>query len=201
MGAHLAAAALIVTAAVQPPSTDEIARQVHSTDARTVAWGAFHARAYHRVDLIPSLQRRPTLNTGSNPAHNLDFWSSQPAPRPVYYSRSVRTTVQYPVSTASVAGPSDEDRVEYLRAMSPQTGRIPFRAHTEVTVPWSTADALLERVRQLRSELEQRFRSLVEGARQSGHVPPNFLFQPRPIEVDVVDQRSDRGVLLPGIRR
>ena len=74
-----------------------------------------------------------------------------PGPHPVYYSRTVTTSFQYAVSRATIDGPNDEDRVEYLRAMSPGTGLNPFRAHTVETVAWSTADALSQRVRELRA--------------------------------------------------
>src|SRR5881275_2743544 len=56
MGCFLGAA-LVFVAASQPPSVAWIARQLDSSDARTVAWGAYNAAAYHRDDLISHLQR------------------------------------------------------------------------------------------------------------------------------------------------
>jgi hypothetical protein len=117
----------------------------------------------------------------------------------VYYSRAVTTSFQYPVSELTTAGPSDEDRMEYLLAMSADMG-IRFRAHTEVTVRWSTAEALLQRVRQSRAEVEQRFRSTVERARRFYPVPPSLVVQPT-VEVHLVDRRVDTAVPLPKIGR
>jgi len=123
-----------------------------------------------------------------------------PGPRPVYYSRTVTTSFQYPVSEASFEGPTDDDRVEYLRAMSRGTGMSSFRAHSVETVTWSTADALSQRVRELRSQVEGRFRSLVDSARQFRSIPSDLVVQPS-IEVQVVDRRSDKTVPLPKFGR
>ena len=123
-----------------------------------------------------------------------------PGPRPVYYARTVTTSFQYPVSEGSFEGPTDEDRVEYLRAMSPGTGGNSFRAHSAETVAWSTADALSQRVRELRSLVDRRFRSLVESARQFRSIPSDPVAQPS-IEVQVIDRRSDKTVPLPKFDR
>jgi hypothetical protein len=123
-----------------------------------------------------------------------------PGPHPIFYSRTVTTNFQYAVSEADTGGPSDEDRVEYLRAMSPDTGGNPFRAHTVEAVTWSTADALSQRVRELRSLVERRFRSLVDRARQFRSIPPDLVVLP-PIDLHIVDQRSDKAVSLPKFDR
>jgi len=86
--------------------------------------------------------------------------------------------------------------VEYLRAMSPNTGGSAFRAHSVETVVWSTADALSRRVRELHSLVERRFRSLVESTRQFRCVSSDLVVQPS-IEVQVIDRRSDKTVPLP----
>jgi hypothetical protein len=88
--------------------------------------------------------------------------------------------------------------VLYLRAMSAETEQITFRAHTEATVRWTTADALLRSVGQQRSDLEQRFRALVIRARQFYPMPPDLVIQ-APIVVQLVDRRSDKGIPLPRI--
>jgi hypothetical protein len=119
-------------------------------------------------------------------------------PHSVYYSRRVTTSLQYAVSHLHTTAPSDEHRMDYLRAMSSETGGNPFRANTEVTVRWSTANALVGRIGQLRSEVEHRFRSLVDRARQFHPIPSDLLVQP-PIDVQLVDRRSDRTAPLPKI--
>jgi hypothetical protein len=323
-------AVLLLAAGAQPPSGDAIARQLDSTDARTVAWGAYNAGAYHREDMIPRLQRilqlpppaapqeeRTFLGTvmdalvqlnasvearvlvpyvASHPVHTavllsranhrddvlLDLlprvsgfqWfaaadmlfedrspelaeylvrttrlqltvyvadsdgsgfgegaggaavgcgigQNPPAypphaeyrfelaphpgvvvlstgPHPVYYSRTLTTTFQYATSGVITGGPTDEDRVTFLRAMSADTGTMPFRAHTQVFVGWSTAEALLQRVQDLRDGVEQRFRGVVERARHYYPVPDASLLDP-PIDLRLVDQRRDQTVPLPKI--
>jgi hypothetical protein len=331
---HLAAVALLLSAAAQAPSADPIARQLNSQDAQTIAWGAYNAGAYHRVDAIPRLQQileflpltAPTEERAliavvmdaliqlkakvparlllpyleKRPVHtfvllssatdregallellprlsgtqwfaaanmlfedrspgliehlvqtarlqltvhvadteNVGFgigagvssvsiacgigqdppaypphaeyrfgWSPEPGlivlatgPHPVYYSRTVTTAVQYPVSEASTGGPNDEDRIDYLRAMSPETGGSPFRAHTVETVTWSSPEALSLKVRELRSLVERRFRSLADRARPSRSIPWDVVMEP-PIDLHIVDQRTDRAVPLPKFDR
>jgi hypothetical protein len=330
---HTLVAALLLSAAAQAPSADTIARQLDSQDTQTLAWGAYNAGAYHRVDAIPRLQQIfefPPVTAPSEerafigvvmdaliqlkarvparllapyvekrPVHTFVLLSSatdregvllellprlsgvqwfaaanmlfedrspglvehlartvrlqltvhvadsenvgfavggavsvaiacgigqdppaypphaeyrfgfgpQPGlivlsqgPHPIYYSRGVTTSFQYAVSEASAAGPTDDDRVEYLRAMSPDTGGNPFRAQTVEVATWSTADDLSQRVRELRSLVERRFRSLVDRARQFRSIPPNLMVQP-PIDLHMVDQRSNQAVPLPTFAR
>jgi hypothetical protein len=54
---HGFAIGLLLVGAAQVPAAETIARQLESSDARTVAWGAYNAGAYHRDDMIPRLQR------------------------------------------------------------------------------------------------------------------------------------------------
>ena len=331
---HILVVAMLLSAAAQAPSAETIARQLNSQDAQTIAWGAYNAGAYHRVDAIPRLQQileSPPVTpssqerafigvvmdaliqlearvparllvryVGNRPVQTFVLLASAtdregallellprltgipwfaaanmlfedrspglvehlvrtvslqltvhvadresvvfgivgggvsvgvacgigqaapgypphaeyrfefgprpgvivlaPGPHPVYYSRTVTTSFQYPVSELSTVGPADEDRVEYLRAMSLETGGIPFRAHTVETVPWSTADALSQRVRELRPLVEQRFRSLVDGARRFRSVPADLVVQP-PIDLRIIDRRSDKAVPLPKFGR
>jgi hypothetical protein len=325
------AIALLLGVGIQMPSADDIARQLDSTDARTAAWGAYYAAAYHREDMVPRLQRLletpPTtgpqetsafigvlmdalilLNArvpartvvsyverqpvqafvllsnasereavlldllprlsgprwfaaadmlfddrspgliahlvrtvrlqltvtvvddehhgcglggglsggvadgiGQNPAnyppHAEYRFESAPSrgfivlttgPHPVYYSRYVWRTFQYPISIILESGPTDEDRVEYLRAMTPDIGSNPFRADTIASVPWTTASDLVARVPQLRSEVERRFRGLVDRARQSRPGPGDLVVEPR-IEIRLLDCRTDTSVALPKI--
>jgi hypothetical protein len=121
-------------------------------------------------------------------------------PQPIYYTRVVTTDFQYGVSETDMGGPSDEQRVDYLRAMSADPIENPFRAHTETTVTWSTADALTQRVQELRSDIERRFRSLIYRAQQFSSVPRSAVVIP-PIELRIVDQRTIKAVPLPNIAR
>lgn len=321
-----------MAAAAQAPPTSAIARQLESTDARIVAWGAYNAAAYHRDDMIPRLQeivesppatalneerdligvvmdaliqlnarvparalvryvdkrpvhtfvllssatdrervllellprlsglrwfaaadmlftdRAPELTahlvntvrlqlivdvadtgdgewgTGSEsgvavgcgigqdapgyPPHaeyrfelgpRSGFFVLATGPHPVYYSRRVTRRLQYAVSQADVTGPTDEDRVAYLQAMLPHTGGNPLRAKTEVTVHWSTTDALIARVSQLRADVERRFRNLVDLARHYYPFPVGVTVEP-PIDVRLADRRRSQTTALPPIR-
>jgi hypothetical protein len=80
-------------------------------------------------------------------------------PRPVFYSRSVHTTFQYPFSELRIGGPDDGDRLAYLHAMDPWSEPM-LRADTGKTGAWTTPEALVERIADLRKGLEHRFRSM-----------------------------------------
>jgi hypothetical protein len=54
---HIVVGALLIFAAAQAPSVETMAQQLESREPQTVAWGAYHAGAYHRADMIPRLQR------------------------------------------------------------------------------------------------------------------------------------------------
>jgi hypothetical protein len=330
---HGFAIGLLLVGAAQVPAAETIARQLESSDARTVAWGAYNAGAYHRDDMIPRLQRilesppatgrseeyafigvvmdslvqlnarvparlllpyvdkQPVhtfvlLSSTTNrkgvllemlprlsgfqwfAASNMLFEDRSPGlvaylletvrlelriivtdtgnegfgtasadggiavgdgigqnpkgypphaeyrfeleprrgfavlengPRPVYYSRTVTSSSQYAGSDLRIAGPDHEDRLQYLRAMSPETEGMPFRAETIATVRWSTAAALLQSVRELRSQVEQRFRSLVNRARQSRRAPMDLGVPPLRIDVHLVDRRINKATPLPKI--
>ena len=326
---HTFALAFVLSTVAQAPSPDAIAKQLNAADSRTIAWGAYNAAAYNRVEAIPRLQQilesPPLIDAlekrafmdvvmdsliqlnakvparllvpyvGERPIHtsillsratdreavllellarlsgnrwfaaanvlledrspglaehlvrnlklqliihvadseNVAFGVSggmsvgigcgigqdppgypphaeytlgrspqagsivlAAGPQPVYYSRTVASSFQYGVSEATITGPDDEDRIIYLRAMSPDTGGIPFRAQTVETVVWSTPDAFSRRVRELRALVEQRFRHLIDRGRQFQYISPDLLVQPA-IEVLVMDRRSDKTVPLP----
>lgn len=123
-----------------------------------------------------------------------------PGPHPVYYSRTVTTSLQYGVSEATTGGPSGEDRMEYLRAMSIDRGGVPFRAHSMEIVVWSTPEAFSQRVRELRAGVARRFQYLVDEARRSRAVPIEPLTPPL-VELHVVDRRKDQSAPLPKIDR
>lgn len=175
---------------------------VHVADSQNVGFGVSNGVS---VGIACGIAQAPSAYP-PHAEYRLAF-SPQPGlmvlsqgPHPVYYSRTVATSSQYAVSEAAAEGPNDEDRVEYLRAMSPGTGLNPFRAHTVEIVAWSTADALSQRVQELRSLVERRFRSLVDRARQFRSLPPDEPLQP-PIDLCIVDQRSDKAVPLPTFDR
>jgi hypothetical protein len=121
-------------------------------------------------------------------------------PRPVYYSRNVTRTFQYGVSEVSVSGPTDDDRLAYLHAMADPSGAPILRAETVERIRWTSAGALVSRVRDLRAELLQRFRYMVERADQSRSLPASRPIDP-PVDVRLEDRRSDRTVPLPKIEQ
>ena len=330
---HSFAVAVLLSGAAQAPLADTIAQQLSSADARTIAWGAFSAGAYQRVEAIPRLeqllespppigldeeravvdvvmdaliqlnarvparlvvpyvQRRPVqafvllsrasdregvllellpqlsgmpwfaaanilledrsaglaehlirtvklrltvhltdteggglgvggggfmgigCGVGQDPPgypphaeYRFAFGPQRglivlaPGPRPVYYSRTVTSSFQYGVSELNIGGPNDEDRIEYLQKMAPDTAGIPFRAHTFETVAWSTADALSKRVWELHSLVQRRFQYLVDRIREFLPLPAD-LGEPSAIEVRIADERLDKGVPLPRFDR
>lgn len=120
-------------------------------------------------------------------------------PHPVYYSRTVSRTLQYPVSQSSISGPDDEDRLAFLRAMAPDNAAS-FRAETVATVRWTNPAALAVRVQQLRSELSARLNHVVERAGQSRQRPTGVVMD-IPVDVRLIDQRRDKRIPLPDIGR
>ena len=326
------AAAVLFLGAVQGPSGDDIARQLDSTNATTVAWGAYNAAAYHRDDMIPRLQQlletppaldpqeryafldvvmdaliqlnakvparivvphiddrpvqafvllanateRQDVLLGVLPRLSGDQWFAAAdilfedrassliaelvrplrlrltiyvvdaenrgvgsalgsggigfsdgigqsprgypphaeyrfesarsgvvvlaaGPHPVYYSRTVTRAFQYPVSTVTVQGPGDDDRLAYLHAMA-DAGAVPLRAETSDTVRWTTADVLVSRARELRAQVIRHLRYLVERAGRLRPLPAGLAIDP-PVDVRLVDYRSDKTVPLPRIEQ
>jgi hypothetical protein len=118
-------------------------------------------------------------------------------PRPLFYSRTVHTTLQYPVSALHIGGPGDDDRLAYLHTLLDPWPTTQLRADTEEVATWTTPEALLVRVAELRGDLERRFRSMRMRIEQIFEVPADS--PPVPIEVQLVDARKDRSVPLPPI--
>jgi len=122
-------------------------------------------------------------------------------PHPIYYSRTVSTTLQYPTSFPEIGGPTDDDRLDYLRALGSDTMMgVPLRAESRAWARWTTAEAFLRRVEELRRDLERRYRYLQTIVMRATGVPLDAAAPPR-IDIRVEDQRTDRSVPLPEINR
>ena len=120
-------------------------------------------------------------------------------PRPVFYSRIVHTDFQYGVSQLHDGGPSEDDRLTYLQAMADPFSRPTLRARTNEVASWSTPAALLERVAELRGDLERRFDAIRRRVEERSKISTGSS---RPdIDVQLVDRRKDRSVPLPAIPR
>lgn len=119
-------------------------------------------------------------------------------PRPVFYSRTLSRTSQYAVSDLRLGGPTDDERIAYMRAMMGSTGPPAVHAETNEWVRWINADALVRRVRELRAEVQRRYNTRIEDSlRRAYRLSANSATaQPR-VEVRLIDERIDRSVPLP----
>lgn len=123
-------------------------------------------------------------------------------PHTVYYSRTIDTRLQFGVSEVRIGGPSDADRIEYLQAMLEPGTPPTLRAETDVSIRWSTADALIGSVEQLRSDIEHRYQFLVGALVRANRLPNDVAATLRPhVDVQVFDRRIDKSVPLPAIPR
>jgi len=122
-------------------------------------------------------------------------------PHPIYYSRTVSTTLQYQTSFPEIGGPTDDDRLDYLRALGSDTMMdVPLRAESRAWARWTTAEAFPRRVEELRRDLERRYQYLQTTVMRATGVPLDAAAPPR-IAIRVEDQRTDRSVPLPEIQR
>lgn len=120
-------------------------------------------------------------------------------PRAVFYSRIIHTDFQYGVSELHSYGPNDDDRLTYLQAMADPFSRPTLRAQTNEVAAWTTPAALLERVAELRGDLERRF-DAIRGRVEELYKISTGSSRPT-IDVQLVDRRKDRSVPLPAIPR
>jgi hypothetical protein len=118
-------------------------------------------------------------------------------PRSVFYSRSIITTFQYGTSEVGAVGPTDDDRIAYMRAMIGSGAPSAVRAENIASVRWSTAESLLQRVQELRRDIELRHQFMEESLRSAYGLSVDAATAQRHVEVRLVDERKDRSVALP----
>jgi hypothetical protein len=117
-------------------------------------------------------------------------------PHPVYYSRVVTTSSQYGVSEAWIGGPSDADRIAFIQALL-GTSLPTLRAETFESVHWSTVEALIQKVEELRAAIERQYQFVdAELVRRYGRASDAAPRYPH-IDVQLVDKRRNRSVPLP----
>ena len=121
-------------------------------------------------------------------------------PQAVYYLRTVTTTFQYGTSEIGLAGPSDDHRMAYMEAMRLTPHDAPLRATTMASIEWSTPAALVQRIAELRRDIERRQQALINDLVRTYNLAPDGRTPVPPIDVRLVDERMDRAVSLPTIR-
>jgi hypothetical protein len=121
-------------------------------------------------------------------------------PHPVF-SHGVTTEFQYGTSEIGIGGPTDADRIAYLDAMRARVEPGPvsgLRAATIESVRWSTPAALLQRVRELRGEIERPYQFLQSSLVRAYGLSSSAMKPPQ-IEIRLIDKRKDRSVPLPSV--
>lgn len=126
-----------------------------------------------------------------------------PGPRTVYYSRKITTDIPDTFHDLAIApAPNDADRIAYLQAMLGPGDETRLQADTSVPVRWSTSDALVRQVEDSRREIERRYQAMLGVLVRAGRLTRDEAAAlPSPIDVRLEDQRKDKSVPLPSIRR
>jgi hypothetical protein len=133
---------------------------------------------------------------GSRPGHVV----ISSGPHPVYYSREVSTFFQYGVSELDIGGPTDADRLAYLYAMLGPGYSLALSPKTADGVKWTTASALIKRIEELRADIQRVYRLLVEDLDRWYPLASDVLRLPANIDVQLIDERTDRSIPLPPVR-
>lgn len=125
-------------------------------------------------------------------------------PRTIYYSRQTHYAFQFGHSSAEISGPTDDERIEYLAALTGSTGLpFPLRANASAAVAWRGAEDLIKRAAELRQDVEMKYQwvltTLVERKKLTPADADRYRV-PR-ITMTVVDLREDRSQPLPAIAR
>jgi hypothetical protein len=136
-------------------------------------------QAYAYLNQEGPRRMRRSSHSGSNSAHS-----------PAIDKRLVRhagDTSHRRISSSSCRSNGGHDGVSALAAETP------------ATIRWSTTDALLQQVKELREDLEGRSQLVVrELVKRFGLDVP--ITSPFPIDVHVTDQRSNRTIPMPRLR-
>jgi hypothetical protein len=122
-------------------------------------------------------------------------------PHTVYYSRTITTEFQYGSSELRISGPSDADRIAYVRAMLGPGNNTMLRADSHESVQWTTAEALIHRIEELRREIERQYRTMLGGLVERNLVTADVGASLSPqIDLQLFDRRRNPDVALPTIR-
>ena len=122
-------------------------------------------------------------------------------PRTVYYRRTVEYQAQFGASTFDVAGPTDEERFQYVTALAGSEWSRMSLSRSE-PIRWQNGHQLIEDVAAVRSAAEYRYRALVEALTSAGRLTAqeaDGLAKPA-VEIKLVDTREDKSIPLPNIQ-
>jgi ubiquinone/menaquinone biosynthesis C-methylase UbiE len=123
-------------------------------------------------------------------------------PRTVYYSRTITPDIPDTFHDLALGAPTDADRLAYLHAMLGPGDATPLQADTNVSIRWSTSEALTQQVENTRRDLERQYRALLGVlVRDDRLTSAEAAALPSPMDVQLVDRRQDQSVPLPIIRR
>jgi hypothetical protein len=118
-------------------------------------------------------------------------------PTPVYYTRHVRNTFQFPVWSNGRSGPSEMDRVRYLREILwPE--QTPLYASKDAHIRWTNVDDFRREVVAAKQRVVEHYERFVAALlRQQRLTEGEARSLPASITVNVIDNRQNRSVPLP----
>jgi hypothetical protein len=125
----------------------------------------------------------------------------------VYYERKVRDEPVFGTSSYEVFPPENQYLIYLHSLLEPahpvQLGSSRLTGKRDATLEWRGADDLRQQVVLLRQEITDRYRALVAALVSSGRLTPAEAarFATPAIEVNLIDKRTDRSVLLPDVSR
>jgi hypothetical protein len=143
------------------------------------------------------------------PPHALYRWGSamtgdvilSTGPRTLYYSRSVSSARQFPVSHPSGPLPDADDRLTYLSA-TPGRPQIDLKSRFYLHLAWSDVDTFRERVREEQQKIADQYSRALTDLMTGGHLTAEEVAAlPLQLTTTVYDARTDRTLRLPEVPR
>jgi hypothetical protein len=120
-------------------------------------------------------------------------------PTPVYYTRIVRNTHQFPVWFNMGSGGGDYDRIRYLKELL-KPEQVSLEATNFASVRWSNVQGFRQDVYAARRKLVEQYEQFIGALlRRQRLTEAEARILTAPITVTVVDNRLDRSVALPRI--
>ncbi len=154
---------------------------------------------------------RQFLNPAGYPPHVSYAFDTKPyagmivlavGPTTVYYSRTISNDIPDTFHDLAIGEPNASQRLAYLQAMLRSSDLPKLQSDTNVSIRWSTSEALIQQVEKARVDVERQFHAMLGTLVQNGWLTSEEAAAlPSPMNVQLVDQRNDRSIPLPAIRR
>ncbi|MGH7552487.1 MAG: hypothetical protein ACREMQ_05615, partial [Longimicrobiales bacterium] len=144
------------------------------------------------------------------PPHALYRWGSAMAgdvilstgPRTLYYSRSVSSARQFPVSYPSGSLPNADDRLAYVSAIVGRRAPMNLTTHSYLDLAWSDSDKFRERVRDEQQRIADQCNHVLTQLMTEGRLTAEEVATlPLQLTTTVDDARTERTPQLPEVPR